>query len=450
MTDPHAFPASAAASAPASAPGSAIPPPDSGDFHTLLDTEGFALRRGGRFLRADLKKPHLVLSTSHVNGGQSESLRYLMNHQSSEGKGHMARHDLLVGRGQDAYHRMACAEAGIPPEAAAIMGTAANMQYAAVRAESFEEVSVWAVVTAGVQGNAGRAGDPATWHESHKPAGAKEGKGAGAKGNTWKPVHAVPGTINTMVLFNWPLLPAALSRAAVTITEAKTAALMELAVASRYSPQLATGTGTDQFCLASPLDPERRAKTWTGKHAKLGEILGRAVLEATKEALRWQNGLEPSHTRHLIHALGRFGIDEAGLLDAACARLDEKDAALLRANFQAVVHEPMAAGAAYALAAIKDRITYGSLPESSGRELLANQAALLAAGLAAKSEAYPRFRAALLDPASVSAAVPATAPPPDPAEHANAGAAKDPSAEGLDVAALAARAIALGWREKWR
>ncbi|MEO7957955.1 MAG: adenosylcobinamide amidohydrolase, partial [Fibrobacteria bacterium] len=237
---------------------SAIPPPDSGDFHTLVDTEGFALRRGGRFLRADLKNPHLVLSTSHVNGGQSESLRYLMNHQSSEGKGHMVRHDLLVGQGQDAYHRMACAEAGIPPEAAAIMGTAANMQYAAVRAESFEEVSVWAVVTAGVQGNAGRAGDPATWHESHEPAAgtsrAKEGKAGAAadaavaadaadaaKRNFWKPVHAVPGTINTMVLFNWPLLPAALSRAAVTVTEAKTAALMELAVASRYSSQLATG-----------------------------------------------------------------------------------------------------------------------------------------------------------------------------------------------------------------
>jgi adenosylcobinamide amidohydrolase len=414
-------------------PASLIPPPDSGDFHTLLDTEGFALRRGGRFLRADLKKPHLVLSTSHVNGGQSESLRYLMNHQSSEGKGHMARHDLLVGQGQDAYHRMACAEAGIPPEASAIMGTAANMQYAAVRAESFEEVSVWAVVTAGVQGNAGRAGDPATWHESHEPAAAAAGAGAGGtaavKGNTWKPVHAVPGTINTMVLFNWPLLPAALSRAAVTITEAKTAALMELAVASRYSPQLATGTGTDQFCLASPSDTERRAKTWTGKHAKLGEILGRAVLEATKEALRWQNGLEPSRTRHLIHALGRFGIDEAKLLDAACARLDDRDAALLRANFQAVVHEPMAAGAAYALAAIKDRIAYGTLPESSGRELLANQAALLAAGLAAKTEAYPRFRAALLNPGD---------------------AAAKPADEGLDVAALAARAIALGWREKWR
>lgn len=370
----------------------------------LLETEGFSLRRRGRFLSAHLKKPHLTLSTSHVNGGQTELARYLVNHQSCEGKGHMHRHDALEGQGQEGYHRAACAEAGVPAEATVLMGTAANMQYAAVREETFEETAVWAVVTAGVQGNAGRAGDPAAWHE-----------GPGA----WKPVHALPGTINTMLLFNWPLRPNALARAVATLTEAKTAALLELAVSSRYSPHLATGTGTDQYCVTAPLDPARLPKTWTGKHSKLGEILARAVIGATKEALRWQNGLDPARTRNLVHALGRFGLDEAGLLEAAAARLEEKDAALLRANFQAVLHDPLAAGAAYALAAVRDRIAFGTLPEATGRELLANQAAMLAAGLAAATEAYPAFRAALGD-------------------------------GDLDVPALAARAIALGWREKWK
>jgi adenosylcobinamide amidohydrolase len=284
------------------------------------------------------------------------------------------------------------------------MGTAANMQYAAVREESFEEVSVWAVATAGVQGNAGRAGDPASWHES-----------TGA----WKPVHALPGTINVMLLFNWPLQPNALARAVATMTEAKTAALLELAVPSRYSPHLATGTGTDQFCVSAPLDGARKPKTWTGKHSKLGEILARSVTEAVKEALRWQNGLDPARTRNLIHALGRFGTDEARLLEAVGSRLGDPDRALFQANFQAVIHEPQVAGAAYALAAVRDRIRYGTLPESSGRELLANQAALMAAGLAAKTEAFAAFRAAL-------------------------------AADDLDVPALAAKALALGWREKWK
>ena len=373
----------------------------------LLDTDGFTLDRRGRFLRACLKKPHLVLSTSHVNGGQSEGIRYLVNHQSCEGKGHQGRHDSLEAEGQAGYHRTACDEAGTPPEATALMGTAANMQYAAVREERFQETRVWAVATAGVQGNAGRAGDPATWDES---------------GGAWKPVHALPGTINTLLIFDCPLLPAALARAVATMTEAKTAALLDLAIPSRYSPTLATGTGTDQFCLAAPIDASVPPRTWTGKHSKLGEILARAVTEAIKEALRWQNGMEPSRTRNLIHALGRFGIDEARLSADAGALLPEKDRALLLANFTAVLHEPQAAAAAYALAAVQDRIAQGTLPPAAGGEALANQAALLAAALASRTEAWPAFRAELLA----------------------AGG------EDLPLPSLISHAVALGWREKWK
>jgi adenosylcobinamide amidohydrolase len=373
--------------------------------HTLLETPGFVLDRRGRFLRARLKKPHLVLSTSHVNGGMGESLSWLVNHQSSEGKGHMERHDMLTEQGPAAYHASACAAAGAPPMATALMGTAADMQYAAVREEACGDARVWAVATAGVQGNAGRAGDPAKWDEVD---------------GAWKPVHALPGTINIMLLFGSPLSPAALARAVATLTEAKTAALLDLAVPSRYSPHLATGTGTDQFCLASPIDASLPMRTWTGKHAKLGELLAKAVIGAVKEALRWQNGLDPSRTRHLEHALGRFGVQAARLRARAGELLPEAARALLDANFEGVVHQPQAAGAAYALASIQDRITHGTLPGPSGDEQLASQAALFAAGLAAKPEAYPGFRAALLP-------------------HAGAG-----------LPELVAQALALGWAAKWK
>ena len=46
------------------------------------------------------------------------------------------------------------------------MGTAANMNYAAVSTETDDAVEVTAVVTAGVEGNATCAGDPATWRET--------------------------------------------------------------------------------------------------------------------------------------------------------------------------------------------------------------------------------------------------------------------------------------------
>ena len=102
----------------------------------------------------------------------------------------------------------------------------------------------------------------------------------------WNKMQQVAGTINTIVVVNQPLLPEALVRALLTITEGKTAALMELSVSSRYSQDLATGTGTDQVCLAAPAGKDRYAYTSASPHSKLGELLGRATRNATKQALR--------------------------------------------------------------------------------------------------------------------------------------------------------------------
>ena len=104
---------------PSAAPTPSEATPASTGTHILLDTPGFLLDRNGRFLRARFKKPHRVLSTSHVNGGQREDLSWVVNHQSSEGKGHMERHEALTASGQGSYHGVACAEAGTPANATA-------------------------------------------------------------------------------------------------------------------------------------------------------------------------------------------------------------------------------------------------------------------------------------------------------------------------------------------
>ena len=58
---------------------------------TLAAESGFYVRRRGRFLIVELRQPHRVLSTSAHGGGQRDDLRYLVNHQSCEGRGHQAR-----------------------------------------------------------------------------------------------------------------------------------------------------------------------------------------------------------------------------------------------------------------------------------------------------------------------------------------------------------------------
>ena len=373
-------------------------------WETLLTLPTAVVRRYGRFVVADLTEPCLVLSTSARNGGQVGDVRHMVNHQSCEGSGHTERARFIADRGQEAYHDGVCDELGLPRDATVVMGTAANMQYAALSTRDDEGVTVAAVVTAGVQTNATCAGDPAGWRET------SNGTAAAA---------AVAGTINTILLVNRPLTPAALARTVVTMTEAKSAALHRLAVPSCYSSDLATGTGTDQFCIAAPSGGDRPL-TSASPHMKFGEIVGLAVRDATAEALRWQNGLEASYTRGIFHALGRYGIKELTIFEELGARMPPGDLELLRRNAKAVFYEPLVGAAAHATAAVLDRVRHGTLPESVARDAVVQQAATLAASVSAQPDRWVEFRAQL-----------------------HASGATDPKTLILD-------ALALGWSEKWR
>ncbi|MFT3782700.1 MAG: adenosylcobinamide amidohydrolase [Nibricoccus sp.] len=382
------------------------------------------LRRRGRHVIVELRAPALVLSTCHLNGGLRDDIRFLVNHQSCEPGKHQERHELITRIGQDGYHREVCAELGLDPSTTALMGTAAQMQYLGLVTRAHDDLSVTAIVSAGVTGNAGSAGDAAHYDE-------RNGRW---ERTTPLPAHAKPpgthnGTINTILLFSSPLSATAVTRAAMTMTEAKTSALLELAVGSKSSWRLATGTGTDQFAIATPRDGDTR-RTWTGKHTKAGELVGLAVREATLEALRWQNGLEPSLTRSLFHALGRFGLTEEAFKAAVPALLSEREFELLKANWNPVVYEPQLAAAAYAFAAVLDRVLFGTIGSSSARESLINQAALMAAGLATQPERFENFRRDLMP-------------------HLPINLGNTPAEINTAAVALANRAIALGWQRKW-
>jgi len=359
------------------------------------------VRRHGRFIVVDLDVPHRALSSSARHGGESEHLRHLVNHQCCEGAGHDMRSEFINRNGEEAYHQLVCAEIGVPPEETAILATAANMNYAAIVSRRHAEVEVMAVVTAGVETNATCAGDPANWHES-------------ADGFAKLPA----GTIITILLVNVPVTRGALARTVTTMTEGKSAALQRLAARSRFSQDFATGTGTDQYAVAAPLDGPKPL-TSASPHMKFGEIIGLAARDATLEALRWQNGLEPSMTRGLFHALGRFGVTEQAVLDGLVDLLDASDLALLKKNINSVVYEPLVGAAAHAFAAVLDRARFGTLPPSCARDATVQQAATLAASLAAKPDRWPHYRVRL--------------------QTVQGGPSE-----------LVTAAIALGWSEKWR
>jgi hypothetical protein len=149
---------------------------------------------------------------------------------------------------------------------------------------------------------------------------------------------------------------------------------------------------------------------------KLGELIGRAVRDATLEALRWQNGLESSYTRSVFTALGSLGLKEATFFDDIAPLLTEPDLTLMRKNGKSVFYEPLVAAAAFAFASVLDRVRYGTLPAGTCQEALRQQAASLAASLSAKPQLWENFRAQLSE---------------------------------TDPIPLVLRAFALGWSAKW-
>jgi adenosylcobinamide hydrolase len=241
-----------------------------------------------------------VLSTSWMNGGYREDLEAVFNHQISL----EACDTCHAGNGSvQQYLEGVARDLGLDPETVTGLITRAEMKNTASIAESFRDVTVRAIVTAGIDKNGGRAGDPASFCENGDSAGP------------------VGGTINTIILINANLPEYAMTRAVMTATEAKVAALQQLMARSIYSTGIATGSGTDMIVIVADPGSSRHFSN-TGKHSKLGELIGRAVIRATAVALEMETGLSPASQRDVLVRLSRFGVSEEDLWKIAAGSVE--------------------------------------------------------------------------------------------------------------------------------
>ncbi len=143
--------------------------------------------------------------------------------------------------------------------------TGADMDNLAVKQKRFKDMKVYALVTAGVKSNAVRmAVDEGRFYE--------------------------PGTINIILLTNMKLSQRAMTRAIISATEAKTAALQDFDIRSTCTPLIhqATGTGTDNIIV---VEGKGSKINNAGGHTKMGELIAKAVYEAVQEAVYKQNGM---------------------------------------------------------------------------------------------------------------------------------------------------------------
>lgn len=248
---------------------------------------GDIVRRECKAIVVEFTGKRSVISTCHLNGGYREDLTAVYNDNSDHGdcKGEMTE-SMFVER-----MKVGARELGLDAGRTAVMGTAVCMDNAVIRSLEYNGLSVTAIVTGGIENNGGRAGDPASFFE-------RDGK-----------VFPVGGTINIILEINARVPSYALTRAIVTLTEAKTAAIQELMLGSCYSTGIATGSGTDQVIVYGNDEADLRI-VYTGKHSKAGELIGRVVKEAVKEALFKHQGASPASQHSILRRLKRYKITE--------------------------------------------------------------------------------------------------------------------------------------------
>jgi len=235
-----------------------------------------------------------VLSTSWLNGGYCKHLTAVFNHQISLEVCEMCN----TVEGVKKYLGNVSVSLSLDPNTVCGLMTCADMKYTAVVPISYRDLCVCAIVTAGINENGGRAGDPASYYETNE---------------SFEPIG---GTINTILLINADLPEYAMGKALMTATEAKAVALQRLMARSIYSHGIATGSGTDMIAIVT--DPNAKLHVSdAGKHSKLGELIGKSVIGATLEALRLQTGLSAESQMDVLARLSRFSVTKEDLWQAA-------------------------------------------------------------------------------------------------------------------------------------
>ncbi len=208
-------------------------------------------------LMIDFSVPVSVLSTLE---GPRQGILTVGNHYTPP-PGWSISHYLGLAKDRGRVYRVL----GKSEKDTSFLFTGADMANLAVQQETFKDIKVYALVTAGVESNALRLSrDEGRFYE--------------------------PGTINIIVLSNYQLTPRAMSRAVIAATEAKTAALQDLDIRSSEHPMAyqATGTGTDNIIVVGG---QGAALDNAGGHSKMGELIGKAVYRGVCEAVARQNGL---------------------------------------------------------------------------------------------------------------------------------------------------------------
>ncbi len=294
-----------------------------------------------RTLVIEFNNPVTTVSTLE---GQKNNIKTIVNHYTPP-PNWLVDHD----HGIDSIRKRICSALNLDRHETSILITGADMNNLAVKKEKFKELEVWAFVTAGVNSNAMRMGRD--------------------KGGFYE-----PGTINVIIMSNMQMSNRAMTRAIITATEAKTAALLDMDIRSSYAngAYRATGTGTDNVAL---IQGAGQILKGTGGHTKFGELIAKAVYKGVKEAIAKQNKITAK--RNIFQRLKKRGIIIFSLVDKEqtnCKRrknqfAGEVEHLLLNPRYAGFMEMALSLSDDYEKGLIKDISSFEKLADSIALEI---------------------------------------------------------------------------------
>jgi adenosylcobinamide hydrolase len=231
------------------------------------------------------KIPLKILSSAVLNGGLRDTNGIVSVHVPADGS-----KDDEIHRNAEDFLRKEVAKLNLPTDNVVGLMTAADLRNVAVTNLRYENITLSALVTAGTSVSAA-AGDKLT-----------------SKQRSFK--FKEFGTINIILLVDGNLTEGCMVGAVNTVTEAKTVALRELDIRSRFSGGIASGTITDSVVVACT--KRGTPIKYAGTAAVLGELIGKSVKESLKKAIQKQERLVPN--RSLTKRLEERGISIAKMI----------------------------------------------------------------------------------------------------------------------------------------
>lgn len=241
-----------------------------------------------QYMLVDLNGQRMVASTSPLNGGVRNDLKAVFNYDETPVGGGWCQ---MKADTYEKHLEIIASEIGLSSATATGLSTTVQIGNSVVLTENYHGHEIVLVCTAGVDMNAARAGDPSGYDEATVIPDVRK------------------GTINIILNCDVALPAGSVSRALITVTEAKSVALQELLVGSCYSENLATGSGTDGVVVISNPTSELKLSN-TGAHSKLGEIISLLTKRAVARALQLQTGLDSVRQLDVYQRLKRFNIDD--------------------------------------------------------------------------------------------------------------------------------------------